>query len=67
MGTDADLIVVDMRTEETLKTNMLHYKCEWTPYMKMPVIFPKMTICKGRIIVKDGGVEAEPGEGNYIN
>jgi dihydroorotase len=67
IGKDADLIVVDMRSEATLKANMLHYKCEWTPYKNMPVIFPKLTLCNGRIIVKDGGVEGDEGEGNYIH
>jgi dihydroorotase len=66
VGNDADLIAVDMRCEETLKPDMLHYKCEWTPYRNMQVIFPKMTICRGRIVVKDGGIEGEHGQGNYI-
>jgi dihydroorotase len=65
IGYDADLAVVDMKNEVQLKTNMLHSKCEWTPYRNKNVIFPIMTISHGKVIIKNGSIESEPGEGIY--
>jgi dihydroorotase len=65
-GKDADLIVVDMKRETILKENMLHSKCGWTPYKNMPVVMPVMTVSGGRVITREDGIEAEPGEGRFL-
>jgi dihydroorotase len=66
VGKDADLIAVDMRAEMDLKNDMLHSKCGWSPYEKMPAIFPLLTVSRGNIIIKDGNCEGEPGWGQFI-
>jgi dihydroorotase len=62
-GKDADLIIVDLRQESQIKTDKLHSKCGWTPYEGMTCIFPKMTVVRGKIVVKDGNLEGDRGWG----
>ena len=66
IGYDADLIVVDSKTETALKSGMLHSKCGWSPFEKMPVIFPRMTVSRGNVIIRNGGCEGEEGRGRFI-
>ena len=65
-GFDADLIVVDTKAEINLKSGQLHSKCGWSPFEKMPVIFPRMTVSRGNVIIKNGGNEGEEGQGCFI-
>jgi dihydroorotase len=62
-GKDADLMVVDLRQETQIRSEDLHSKCGWTPYDGMTGIFPKMTIVRGKVVVKDGNLEGDRGWG----
>ena len=64
-GRDGDLIVVDLRQESSIKSDDLHSKCGWTPYEGMTGIFPKMTIVRGKVVVKDGNLEGDRGWGKF--
>lgn len=66
VGYDADLIAVNLRAEVDLKSSMLHSKCGWSPFEKMPVIFPVMTLSRGNMIIRNGDCEGEPGWGQFI-
>jgi dihydroorotase len=64
-GRDADLIIVDFRQESPIKSEDLHSKCGWTPYEGLTGIFPKMTIVRGKVVVKDGNLEGDRGWGKF--
>ena len=67
IGYDGDLVVIDFYKEEIIKAKNLHSKCGWTPYEKMDSIFPKLTVVRGNIIIKDGNLETGPGNGKFYN
>jgi allantoinase len=66
-GSDADLVMIDLRKKMTIKSEKLHYKVGWTPYEGMKVKgAPVMTISKGVVIAEDGEVLGKPGHGKFL-
>lgn len=64
VGSDADLIVVDMQEEKVIRGDELHSKCRWTPYEGMIGIFPQMTLVRGEVVYEAGAVIG--GSGRYL-
>ena len=59
-GFDADLTIVDMNREQTIKNEMMATKCGWTPFNDMTIKgFPIATIINGKIVMSDGKVITE--------
>ena len=57
---DADLTIVDMNKEQTIKDEMIASKCGWTPFNNFTVKgFPVATIINGKIVMSDGKVNIE--------
>jgi len=57
---DADLTIVDMNKEQTIKNEMIASKCGWTPFNNFTVKgFPVATIINGKIVMSDGKVNIE--------
>jgi len=60
-GKDADLIVVDMKKEWTIKAENFYTKANWTPYegwkVKGKVI---MTILRGEVVMEDDEIIGKP-------
>jgi dihydroorotase len=57
---DADLTIVDMNKEQTIKDEMIASKCGWTPFNNFNVKgFPVATIINGKIVMFDGKVNVE--------
>ena len=57
---DADLTIVDMNKEKTIKDEMIASKCGWTPFNNFTVKgFPVATIVNGKIVMSDGKVNIE--------
>ena len=67
VGYDGDLIVLNFYEEQIIKEKNLHSKAGWTPYENMAAIFPVLTVVRGKIIVRDGNIESDPGIGKYYN
>jgi dihydroorotase len=64
IGADADLVVLDLERVETISAANSLYKCGWTPLEGRQVKgVPVLTLLRGRVIVDDGRVQAEPGTG----
>jgi len=64
---DADLTIVDMNKEQTIKDEMIASKCGWTPFNNLTVKgFPVSTIINGKIVMSDGKVNIE-GTGQPLN
>ena len=59
-GFDADLTIVDINKEQTIKDEMMASKCGWTPFNNFTVKgFPVATIINGKIVMSDGKVNIE--------
>jgi len=57
---DADLTIVDMNKEQTIKDEMMASKCGWTPFNNFTVKgFPVATIVNGKVVMSDGKVIIE--------
>jgi dihydroorotase (multifunctional complex type) len=66
-GSDADIVVVDMDREHTIRAEETYYKCGWTALDGRIVKgVPVMTVLRGRVIAEDGKVLAGPGNGRPI-
>lgn len=59
-GFDADLTIVDMDKEVTIKNEMIASKCGWTPFNNYKVKgFPVGTIVNGILVMSDGKILVE--------
>ena len=57
---DADLTIIDMNKEQTIKNEMMASKCGWTPFNNMIIKgFPIATIINGKVVMTDGKVVTE--------
>lgn len=66
-GYDADLVMVDLESEEILRNEDVVSKCKWTPFagrrIKGDVV---MTMVRGKIVMEAGKVTGEPGWGKFM-
>lgn len=69
VGSDADLVVVDMKKERVLSADKMYTKCGWNPYAGRRVKgLPEMTFVRGRLVMQDhGNVIGKPGYGEFIS
>jgi dihydropyrimidinase len=68
IGSDADLVLIDQSIKTTLKHEMLHENCDYTPYEGLPLNgYPTMTISRGEIIVQNSRFIAQKGRAQYQN
>ena len=59
-GYDADLTIVDMNKEQTIKNEMMATKFGWTPFNDMTIKgFPFATIINGKTVMLNGKVISE--------
>ena len=59
-GYDADLTIVDMNKEVTIKNDMIASKCGWTPFHNYKVKgFPVGTIVNGILVMSEGKIMVE--------
>jgi dihydroorotase (multifunctional complex type) len=66
-GSDADIVVVDMDGEMTIRAEETYYKCGWTALDGRKVKgVPVLTVLRGRVIAEDGKVLAGPGNGRPV-
>ncbi|KXB08084.1 hypothetical protein AKJ55_01465 [candidate division MSBL1 archaeon SCGC-AAA382M17] len=67
VGSDADLTVVDMDEEKEIRAEETFTKCEHTPYEGEKVVgMPVLTLVRGKVVMEDGEIVAEPGHGNFF-
>jgi dihydroorotase (multifunctional complex type) len=67
IGRDADLVIVDPDRESTIANETLETKPRWTPFAGRRVRgWPRMTILRGTVIMRDGSVVAKPGVGRLL-
>jgi D-hydantoinase len=67
VGSDADLVIVDLEKRVTVTPEMLHSVADWTIYDGWKFKgWPVMTVVRGNVVVKEGEMVGEPGTGRYI-
>lgn len=67
VGSDADLVIVDMTKEETIQNKTTYTKVGWTPYDGQKVKgVPIATIVRGKVVMENGNVIGKPGDGEFV-
>lgn len=67
VGSDADLVVIDMKMKKILSNDRLYTKVGWSPYEGKKVKgVPIMTFVRGELVMENGEVLAKPGVGKFI-
>ncbi|MEM0367672.1 MAG: amidohydrolase family protein [Candidatus Nitrosocaldus sp.] len=67
VGSDADIVLVDLDKEQRVRPEMLCSYSDYTIYDGMVLKgWPVCTILRGRVIMEDGRVVGERGYGKYI-
>ena len=66
-GSDADIVLWDPRRRVRIDNAMLHHAVDYTPYQGLQVTgWPVATVAQGRVVMREGRVQAEPGEGRFL-
>ena len=67
IGSDADVVIVDLEADVIPTDEATYTKTHWTPYRGRHLKGkPVLTMSRGEVIAKDGRVTASPGRGRYI-
>lgn len=67
VGSDADLVFIDLAKEWTITADALHMHTDFNPYEGRKVVgSPVMTLSRGRIVFADSEFCGEAGWGRYI-
>jgi dihydroorotase len=68
VGSDADLVLVDLDREIVARDADTYTKCGWTPYDGRRLRgAPVLTMLRGAVIARDGKVTGTPGYGRHID
>jgi len=68
IGSDADLVVVDLDRTEVIDQERLHSKSRISSWHGREVRgVPVCTLVRGRVVVQDGVLRGEPGWGEYVS
>jgi dihydroorotase len=65
-GFDADLILVDSKDKQIIKTPQLQSKCGWTPFEGYSAVFPSLTMVRGEVVWSEGSIIAKKGWGSQV-
>ena len=67
VGSDADIVIVDLEKEVKVQANDLHSISDFTPYEGWDIKgWPVMTMVRGQVVVEDNSLKVEPGYGTYV-
>ena len=66
-GFDADLVIWDAERAVTLTNALMQHAIDYTPYEGLTVTgWPVMTIARGAVVMEEGRVSAEAGQGRFL-
>ncbi len=67
VGSDADLVVVDLEKEVEVTHSILHGISDYSPYERCVIKgWPVMTLAKGRVVFRDGKITGTSGKGLFL-
>ncbi len=68
IGSDADFTIVDLSRKWVLKAEDMYTSCKWIPYEGKEIMGKVIyTILRGKIVMEDGIVIGEQGDGHFIS
>ena len=66
IGSDADLIVVDIKKETKIKSEDLHSKCRWSAFEDWRAIFPTDVFIRGENVIESNEIQVSQGFGKFV-
>jgi len=67
VGSDADLVVLDINLCKKVKADQLHHKVDWTPFEGIEMCgWARHVIVNGEIVIEDLELVGKPGIGHYV-
>jgi allantoinase len=67
VGSDADVVIVDLNREHTIKSENLHTRQKHTPFEGLVVRgMPVLTMVRGETVMENGKVVGKPGFGRFV-
>jgi len=67
VGSDADVVIVDIDKEYVIEAEKLHSKEKHTPYDGLRVKgMPVLTMVRGEVVMENGQVTGKPGYGSFV-
>ena len=67
VGSDADIVIVDLNKKVKVTAEKLHYISDFTPYEGWEITgWPVLTMVRGKVVMEEGKIVGEPGYGKYI-
>lgn len=67
VGSDADLLIVDLNKKVKITANKLHYISDFTPFEGWEITgWPILTMVRGKVVMESGQMIGEPGYGKYV-
>jgi allantoinase len=66
-GSDADLVIVDLKLKRTVNAEKLHQKVGWTPYEGWVLKgWPVLTMRRGLVAYRDKELHCKPGNAEFL-
>ena len=66
-GADADLVIIDLNKEQTVTPELAHTAAGYTLFDGRKLKgWPVLTMVRGKVVMRDGQITAEPGYGQYV-
>jgi allantoinase len=66
-GSDADLVIIDLKLKRRVKAENLHQKVDWTPYEGWVLKgWPIMTMRRGQVAFRDQELLGKPGSAEFL-
>jgi dihydropyrimidinase len=67
VGFDADIVLFSPNRKEVIRQEILHHGADYTPYEGLQVTgWPVMTILRGKVVVEEGKILGQPGDGTFL-
>lgn len=67
LGSDADIVMIDLKRETVINADNLHYKVGWTPFEGMNLKgYPILTMVRGEVVASLGAIIGHKGHGKFI-
>jgi dihydropyrimidinase len=68
VGSDADIVIVDLNKKVTVTADKLHHISDFTPYEGWKFKgWPVLTMVRGEVVMENGKLIGKPGYGRYIS
>ena len=66
-GSDADLIIIDLKRTRKVRGERLHYKVGWTPYENWKLKgWPTLTMVRGKVVFENEQIIGKTGQAKFI-